>query len=61
MAELAEGVRRYGDGPLFALWSELRALDALSLAWTGKGFAVEAPALDRHGEAGPAPAWLATV
>jgi hypothetical protein len=51
-AELAEGVRRYGDGPLFALWAELRALDALSIAWTGKGFpAVEAPALDETDEA----------
>lgn len=37
-AELAEGVRRYGTGPVFALWAELRALNALSLAWTGKGF-----------------------
>lgn len=43
-APLAEGVRRYGEGPVFALWAELRALHALSLAWTGSGFTtVEAP------------------
>jgi hypothetical protein len=51
-APLAEGVRRYGDGPVFALWAELRALDALSLAWTGQGFPlVEAPADDTPDEA----------
>jgi hypothetical protein len=51
-ADLAEGVRRYGDGPVFALWAELRALHALSLAWTGQGFpSVEAPVDDTPDEA----------
>ena len=51
-ADLAEGVRRYGEGPVFALWAELRALHALSLAWTGQGFPlVEAPADDTPDEA----------
>ena len=51
-ASLAEGVRRYGEGPVFALWAELCALNALSLAWTGKAFPVaEAPANDAEDEA----------
>ena len=38
-AELAEGVRRYGDGPVVrAVVRGCEALDALSIAWTGKGF-----------------------
>jgi hypothetical protein len=48
-APLADGVRRYGDSPLLRLWLMLRALHALSIAWTGRGFAPEpepAPASD---------------
>jgi hypothetical protein len=51
-APLAEGVRRYGNGPVFGLWAELRALNELSLAWTGKGFPIaEAPMADEPDEA----------
>jgi hypothetical protein len=51
-APLAEGVRRYGNSPVFALWAELRALNELSLAWTGKGFPItEAPIVDEPDEA----------
>jgi hypothetical protein len=51
-APLAEGVRRYGEGPVFALWVQLRALNALSLAWTGNAFRVaEAPAVAEEDEA----------
>ena len=35
-ATLAEGVARYGEGPLLALWNECRAVDALRLAVMGK-------------------------
>jgi hypothetical protein len=36
-ASLAEGVAQYGEGPLFHLWSECRAVEALRVAWTGVG------------------------
>lgn len=40
---IAEGVARYGEGPLFGLWLECRAVEALRVAWTGKaGTPVEA-------------------
>ena len=35
-ATLAEGVARYGEGPLFALWNECRAVDALRLVVMGR-------------------------
>jgi hypothetical protein len=35
-ASMAEGVERYGAGPLFALWNECRAVDALRLVVTGR-------------------------
>jgi hypothetical protein len=41
-ASLAEGVKRYGEGPLFALWQQCRAVDALRLAWTGQRTARDA-------------------
>lgn len=37
-ADLPDGILRYGEGPVFALWMQLRALNALSVAWTGRGF-----------------------
>jgi hypothetical protein len=35
-ASLAEGIERYGAGPLYALWNECRAVDALRLVVTGR-------------------------
>jgi hypothetical protein len=35
-ASLEHGLARYGEGPLFALWMECRAVEALRIAWTGK-------------------------
>lgn len=35
-APLELGFARYGEGPLFALWIECRAVEALRVAWTGK-------------------------
>ena len=34
---IAAALKHYGPGPLFNLWSALRALGVLSVAWTGKG------------------------
>ena len=36
-SSLAEGIALYGEGPLFHLWSECRAVEALRVVWTGKG------------------------
>lgn len=33
---IAIALKVYGPGPLFNLWTMLRAVDALSVAWTGK-------------------------
>jgi hypothetical protein len=35
-ASLAEGIARYGEGPLFHLWCECRAVERLRIAWTGR-------------------------
>ena len=35
-ASLAEGVTRYGEGPLFGLWLACRAIEALRVAVEGK-------------------------
>lgn len=36
-APMAEAMARYGmGGPLFSLWNECKAVEALRLAWTGK-------------------------
>lgn len=32
---LSAGVARYGEGPLFGLWAECRAVETLRIAWTG--------------------------
>jgi hypothetical protein len=47
-APLSDGVARYGPGPVFELWAQCRAIEALRVAWTGKpgavvGMAVDAP------------------
>jgi hypothetical protein len=39
-APMAEGVARYGSGPVLDLWSLLAALNELSRAWTGRPFPV---------------------
>ena len=34
-ASLADGVRRYGPGPVFELWQGCRAIEVLRAVWTG--------------------------
>jgi hypothetical protein len=42
-APIAEGVARYGEGPVFGLWLMCRQVEALRIAWTGKpGVTIEA-------------------
>lgn len=35
-ATMADALRHYGAGPVFALWCECQAVEALRIAWTGK-------------------------
>lgn len=39
---IAAALTHYGPGPLFDLWTMLRAVEGLSIAWTGKRPTVEA-------------------
>lgn len=61
-AAIAAGLARYGPGPLFALWLECRAVEALRVAWTGRSGPAVAAAADEPDEASglaveaPAPA-----
>jgi hypothetical protein len=43
-APIQDGVARYGEGPLFALWVHCRDLVALRVAWTGHPGITAAPA-----------------
>ena len=36
-ADLLTGVKLLGQGPVFHLWNECRLVEALRIAWTGKG------------------------
>ena len=42
-APLDTGLAHYGVGPLFGLWCECRAVEALRVAWTGKASPVVHP------------------
>lgn len=54
---IAAGVARYGESPLFGLWLECRAVEALRVAWTGKAGAPIQSVPDEPDEAqGLAPA-----
>jgi hypothetical protein len=50
-APTADGIARYGLGPLFALWVHCRDLVALRVAWTGSPGPMPAPALPEPDEA----------
>lgn len=39
---IAVALAHYGPGTLFDLWTMLRAVEALSIAWTGKRTTIEA-------------------
>lgn len=43
-APLSAGVAKYGEGPLFELWTLCRAIEGLRLAWTGRSDPVVTPA-----------------
>jgi hypothetical protein len=47
---LEAGIKRYGAGPIFGLWTECRDVEALRVVWTGKPSPVVEPEPEQEPE-----------